>query len=76
MKLSAYIYQGQVFIARFGNWQWLRPAPSGAKWILNERGGKAVSFDEVERACLENENLVTSQHFSDDNLMDVLIHGA
>lgn len=76
MNLSAYIYQGQVFIARFGNWQWLCPAPAGAKWILNERGGKAVSFDEVERACAENENLVTSWHFSDGNLMDTLIHVA
>jgi len=75
MKLAAYISRGMCFVARFGNWAWLYDdIPSDARWILNDKGGKAVSVDEIDRACLENENLITSHHFSDDALMEAIIH--
>ena len=64
------------FVAKFGNWKWLyEDMPPDAKWILNERGGKAVSSDDIGKACLENENIITSNHFSDDSLMNFLLHG-
>lgn len=75
MKLSAYISRGMCFIARFGNWKWLYDGiPVDAKWILNDRGGKCVSKEEIGYACLENETLITSEHFSSDELMNKLLH--
>lgn len=61
------------FVAKFGNWKWLyEDMPSDARWILNDKGGKAVSVEEIDRACANNENLITSHHFSDDALMNAL----
>ena len=75
MKLSAYISRGMCFIAKFGNWKWLYDGiPPDAKWILNDREGKSVSSEDSDRACLENKNIITSHHFSDDRLMSTLIH--
>jgi len=62
------------FIAKFGNWKWLyEDMPSDARWILNDKGGKAVSVEEIDRACANNESLITSHHSSDDALMNTLI---
>ena len=74
MKLAAYISRGQCFIARFGNWKWLYDdIPSDAVWILNDRGGKCVDKEEIGCACAENENIITSEHYSDDGLMKLLL---
>ena len=76
MKLAAYISRGQCFIARFGNWKWLyEDIPSDAKWIFNDRGGKCVDKEDIGYACMNNENLLTSEHYSDDELMNALMHG-
>jgi hypothetical protein len=73
MKLAAYISQGSCFVAKFGNWKWLyEDIPNDAEWVLNDKGGKAVSVEEIDRHCADNETEIHTHRFSDDRIMDTL----
>lgn len=74
MKLAAYIHQGRCFIAKFGGWRWLyNDIPGKAKWIRNEKGGKCVTAEDIDKAISESKVLITSFHFSTDDLKHKLI---